>query len=253
MIILMQEHPQHTHYDRDKYPRLWNWDSGYSDSIKLASLFLCMQTVLHISKSAVQRISEDLRDVLCFFKSIAHETIKDILVKRNINVDISVIYATNPFLVTTTEKECLSTDYRRNLYFKDNFSIIEPNEYLYDRRHTKKFCLCVLIPSAWTFVDQSTCFKWASFWSAVPPMDIFLNSHYFRENKLLGESNLVISIASYIDEFEVCNPLGTSRKKHKIVAIYWVTLNLPAKFCSNLHSIQLAALGKRDDIGHFGY
>lgn len=84
-------------------------------------------------------------------------------------------------------------------------------------------------------------------------MDILGHFYYFRENKLLGESDPVISIALYIDEFEVCNPLGNSRKIHKIVAIYWVILNLPAKFRSNRHSTQIAALGKREVEGHFGY
>lgn len=31
---------------------------------KIASLFLCMQTVLHVSGSAVQRIVEEIRDIL---------------------------------------------------------------------------------------------------------------------------------------------------------------------------------------------
>lgn len=57
----------------------------------------------------------------------------------------------------------------------------------------------------------------------------------------------------YIDDFEVCNPLGTSRKLHKITAVYWVVLNLPAKFRSSLTSIQLALLGKSVDVKQYGY
>lgn len=51
----------------------------------------------------------------------------------------------------------------------------------------------------------------------------------------------------------MCNPLNTSRKIHKMVAVYWVLLNLPPKYRSNLHSIQLAALGKSVDVRTFGY
>lgn len=54
-------------------------------------------------------------------------------------------------------------------------------------------------------------------------------------------------------EFELCNPLGTSKKIHKITAVYWVILNLPSKFCSTLHSINLAVLGKTCDVKQFGY
>ena len=57
----------------------------------------------------------------------------------------------------------------------------------------------------------------------------------------------------YIDEFEVANPLGTSRNIHKIVAVYWVVLNLPATFRAGLTSIQLGALGNSYDVKEFGY
>lgn len=51
----------------------------------------------------------------------------------------------------------------------------------------------------------------------------------------------------------MCNPLGTSKKIHKIVAVYWVILNLPAKFRAGLTSIQLGVLGKSVDVKKFGY
>lgn len=37
-----------------------------------------------------------------------------------------------------------------------------------------------------------------------------------------------LSLILYIDDFEVCNPLGTSRKIHKVTAVYWVLENFPA-------------------------
>lgn len=46
---------------------------------------------------------------------------------------------------------------------------------------------------------------------------------------------------------------GTSRTIHKITAVYWILLNLPAKFRSTLPLIQLALLGKRVDVKQFGY
>lgn len=49
------------------------------------------------------------------------------------------------------------------------------------------------------------------------------------------------------------NLLGTSRKIHKITAVYWVILNLSAQFHSSLSTIQLAVLGKIDNVKKFGY
>lgn len=81
----------------------------------------------------------------------------------------------------------------------------------------------------------------------------FQDGHYFKQNQLFREQELQIALGLYIDDFELCNPLGTSKKINKITAVYWVILNLPSKFCSSLHSIHLALLGKTSDVKQFGY
>ena len=56
----------------------------------------------------------------------------------------------------------------------------------------------------------------------------------------------------YIDDFEVCNPLGTSRKTHKLCAVYWGLSNLPPGSHSSLTSIYLAVLCKTDNVKSYG-
>lgn len=75
----------------------------------------------------------------------------------------------------------------------------------------------------------------------------------FKENSLLSDEQFRISLFLYIDDFEVSNPLGSSRKKHKLCAIYWVLGNLHTKYRSTLHVIQLALLCKVDSIKEYGY
>lgn len=43
----------------------------------------------------------------------------------------------------------------------------------------------------------------------------FADGHYFNENSLLASDEFKISLGLYIDDFEVVNPLGTSKLKHK--------------------------------------
>lgn len=57
----------------------------------------------------------------------------------------------------------------------------------------------------------------------------------------------------YVDDFEICNPLGTSRKKHKICALYWILGNLPHGCHSLLSSIHLAALINSNDVKVYGF
>lgn len=78
-------------------------------------------------------------------------------------------------------------------------------------------------------------------------------SVYFKENKLLSRDEFKIALLLYVDEFEVANPFGTSRKIHKVCAVYWVLANLPIKYRSSLHTIQLALLCKANDLKQSGY
>lgn len=81
----------------------------------------------------------------------------------------------------------------------------------------------------------------------------FRDGSCFKENSLLVEDNFKIALGLYIDDFEVANPLGTSKNKHKICAVYWVLANLAPKFCSSLNSIQLALLCKANTVKACGY
>lgn len=70
---------------------------------------------------------------------------------------------------------------------------------------------------------------------------------------LLKEPGFRIALFLYIDDFEVANPLGTSRNKHKLCAIYWVLGNLHSKYRSSLHCIQLAPVCRVSNIKEYGY
>lgn len=229
---------------------------------KIASLFLCMQSVLHVSKSALQKIVEEFNDILHFSKYQSLQTIKEVLNKHSIELDDCVvqeindaIFKTNPLIRTTEAKGALSTDHRRNLYFKEHFPVIEPTEYTYKRTHKNTFVYVSLIQVLENLLRESDFSAKLVFNNENKPGKYrsFQDGQYFKENKLLGVQETSISIGLYIDDFEVCNPLGTSRKIHKITAVYWVLLNLPAKFRSTLPLIQVAVLGKSVDVKLFGY
>ena len=51
-----------------------------------------------------------------------------------------------------------------------------------------------------------------------------------------------IRLHGYIDDFEVCNPLGSARAKHKLTAVYFYIGNLPKLYTSNLRAIHVALL-----------
>lgn len=56
----------------------------------------------------------------------------------------------------------------------------------------------------------------------------------------------------YVDDFEIANPLRTSKKIHKVCAVSWTLANIPVKYRSVLHSNQLALLCDSEDVRQFG-
>lgn len=81
----------------------------------------------------------------------------------------------------------------------------------------------------------------------------FQDGKNFKQNPFFAVDEPRIALILYADDFEVCNPLGTSRKKQKITAVYWTLANLPPGLRSTLFAINLAILCKAVDVKRFGY
>lgn len=81
----------------------------------------------------------------------------------------------------------------------------------------------------------------------------FSDGNYYKINELFSAEHPTIAIILYVDDFEICNPLGTSRKKHKVTAVYWMLAGVPGLLRSSLSSVFLAILCKADDVKRFGY
>lgn len=66
----------------------------------------------------------------------------------------------------------------------------------------------------------------------------------FEDHAVFSANPNAIGLHGYIDDFEVCNPLGSARTKHKITAVYFYVGNLPEISTSNLRSIHVALLAR---------
>lgn len=62
-----------------------------------------------------------------------------------------------------------------------------------------------------------------------------------------------ISIILYQDAFEVANPLGSAKKKHKILGFYYMLGNLESHNRSAVDNMQLVLLGHENDITKAGH
>jgi len=89
--------------------------------------FLRMQTELHVSRQALQKIVEGFNYILHFSESHSQQGIKAVLAEHGTELDDSVlnkindvVLETNPLIVSTQGNGALATDHRRNLFLKKN-------------------------------------------------------------------------------------------------------------------------------------
>ncbi len=70
---------------------------------------------------------------------------------------------------------------------------------------------------------------------------------------MLLSEDLKHALQLSIHDFEVANPLGTSRKKHKLCCVYWTLANITYKHRAALHTTQLDLLCVSNDLKTCGY
>ena len=71
-------------------------------------------------------------------------------------------------------------------------------------------------------------------------LEDFCDGELFRSHPLFSQDPHALQIIAYFDEVELCNPLGTHVKKHKLGVILFTLGNIHPKYRSTLRVIHLA-------------
>lgn len=236
--------------------------------LKLASVLLKLENAFLVPSAAVNELLEELQYLIGNVSvPVTQKTIIHFLKDHNCQIDESVVKelatvlcTSNPIQAAIGNHGPLSTTWKRKTYYRKNFSVVKPVEYVLDRKNGKSFQYVPILKSLQQLLNcepilnKATNLKekhqpgdgdrqvYTSFWDGL----------FFKRNAILSKE-CAISLILYVDDFEICNPLGTSRKKHKICALYWILGNLPPGFQSLLSSIHLAALINSNDVKVYGY
>lgn len=73
-----------------------------------------------------------------------------------------------------------------------------------------------------------------------------------KSNELFIENPGCLKLILYQDTFEIVNPLGSAKKKQKLIAVYFSVANLPVYVKSNTDHMCLALLCGENYFKHFG-
>ncbi|XP_059898811.1 uncharacterized protein LOC132461193 isoform X1 [Gadus macrocephalus] len=236
--------------------------------LKLASVLLKLEHSYLVSSAAVNLLLEELQYLIGTVSvPVTQKTITQFLGAHNCQVDGSLVQdlateicTSHPIQLAIGTQGPLSTAWKRNKYYITKFSVVEPVEFVIDQKNRRSFQYIPVLKTLQQVLNCETILssavnlneKLQSVLSEKQVYRCLWDGAIFKENTLFS-NECAVSLILYIDDFEVCNPLGTSRKKHKICAIYWILGNLPPGSHSSLSSIYLAALINSDDVKLYGY
>ncbi len=105
---------------------------------RFAAALLKLEHLVHVPTSPVDDFLGELHHLICSAPvPLSCDTVSDIFLQRNLSVDELVIRETvnaicsgNPVQRSIQKGSSLSTAYLRKQYYKDNFGVIEPVEYI---------------------------------------------------------------------------------------------------------------------------
>ncbi|XP_028332484.1 uncharacterized protein LOC114481687 [Gouania willdenowi] len=235
---------------------------------KIAAVLLKLENIFHVPSAAIDELLDEFQYLLSTASSCSTEkVIYDTLFSHNLQLDQTVVEELTSTLCTSNPvyksigKGCpLATSFKRKKYYRDNFKVVEPIEYILDHKDKRTLQYVPLLKFLQELFTTGQILNRALDSHLVSEVNVnegkyksFRDGLFFKNNLFLSGGELRVLLNLYIDDFEICNPLGTSRKKHKICSIYWNFSNLPPGCHSSLSSIYLALLCRSDDVKKYGY
>ncbi|KAL4006537.1 all-trans-retinol 3,4-desaturase [Sarotherodon galilaeus] len=234
---------------------------------RIACLLLKLENVIHVPTTVVDELLSELDYLLSTASLHATKTVISGVFQNNqlqieeslIDEISSIVCRSSPVCVAIASDSPLATAYKRKQYYCSHFGIIEPIEYILDAQRNRTYQYIPLLRSLQQLLSQKDVLellvaqKGQNTQLTSQEYRTVRDGEYYKQNSFFCGEELRIAVNLYIDDFEICNPLGTSRKKHKLCGVYWVLGNLPPGSHSALTSIYLAVLCKSDDTKAFGF
>jgi hypothetical protein len=233
----------------------------------LALFYLKLQPKYLLPSSTIQHIIEEFQDVhrlgqsyLCdqVISKLKNETIPEEKLK-----EIAELFSKSDLFTHCNANE-LSTDYKRKSTFKKMFDYVPPVTVTLGTNETgkKRSFQYVPVNESLECLNRNKSAQDEFELTRVPPFhDIseatdclcdITDRKVFKSNRLFQEDPNSLKLILYQDAFEVCNPLGSSKKKHKVLAVYLTLGDFRPHLRSNIDHTLLVLLCTETDMKYFG-
>lgn len=227
----------------------------------LTLFYLKLQAKLLLPSSVIQTIIEEVQGIHDLAQAHVFLKLKDKLSEHGVCTDtiINVIEELKKNDMLKAGNSVLRTDQCRKTVFKNNFNYIEPVPVYLGTNDLGKDCFAQYVPIKETlnalFKSEEFKRQYELSHSRLPKMDLFediWDGQNIANSALFKMDSSSIALILYQDAFEVVNPLGSGRKKHKIFAVYLTLGDILPHNRSNIDQMQLVLLCREQDFKCFG-
>lgn len=156
----------------------------------------------------------------------------------------------------------MNTAARQTSYFRRNFDLVEPVELVLGENEQGKhetFQYIPILQTVKSLLQHDDVFTQVlkSHENCHPAgvLADYCDGAHYQTNKLFNseQGGRTLYLTLYNDDFEVCNPIGTARKRQKLNGMYLLLGNIEPKYRSKLHVIQLVWLCKNTYLSKYGF
>ena len=227
--------------------------STKSVSLLMQSYMFWMELeYLHlIPTSTVDHVIKELSNLLKLHKKQTLEDAREYLSCHNIDLG-SVNAAFDLSTYNSNSSDWLpQSSKQRKLFVQQHLPCVEPVEYrivslLGSSQKSKTYCYIPVVKTLKSLFQNDTVKN--QFFNPEPysPAGVYCDlkdGAVFKNNALLQQNNS-INLILYQDSFEIVNPLGSARKKHKLLAFYFTLGNMWRQCRSKIDHMQLVLLCK---------
>lgn len=161
------------------------------------------------------------------------------------------VYEQSPLHAALCASGPLTTHHRRLQYFKSHFNYVHPVEVTLGyndsgkRRHYHYVPLLDSLRAMLKKLMHSG--DLAEHGRPIHVFRDFTDGHVVRSNEMFATDPDSLKVMLFQDAFEVANPLGSAKQKHKILAVYFTLGNLHPHLRSTVDQIQLVLLCSEKD------
>ena len=229
----------------------------------MALFYLRLQTKHHVPASTLQVIVDELNSI----QNIQSRHLEILLKSKLSSAGLEKCVISQILedmecknLFTAAHKKVtgpLRSNFTRKEYYKHNMSYVEPVAMKLgtDDTNTSRHFHYVPIKSSIEALFKDISVQ-EQYLNPLQRQDgvfsDFTDGSMFKRIELFTRLQGGLQLILYQDAFEIVNPLGSAKKKHKIVAVYYTLGNLYPYNRSKIDPIQLVALCKNKDLQFFG-